>query len=146
MMLNIPLNKQAGGIACPPSLVVEPRLDAARALAAVDDVGRQVGALVHPRRVRLRADVLHPAVTHLVLRQVGREQKVPQLVAETAEEGRKMHSPRRLCLNSHGERGKRSSPSGKISKFARRQGSCVLSLLTNQKQGVCFSSSRCIER
>ena len=112
-MLNIPLNKQAGGIACLPSLVVEPRLDAARALAAVDDVGRQVGALVHPRRVRLRADVLHPAVTHLVLRQVGREQKVPQLVAETAEEGR---CTRRLCLNSR----KRRPPPGKISNFARR--------------------------
>ena len=93
MMFNVLLNKQAGGIACFPFLVVEPRLDAARTLAAVDDVGRQVGALVHPRRVRLRADVLHPAVTHLVLRQVGREQKVPQFVAETAEEGRKMHSP-----------------------------------------------------
>ena len=72
---------------------MEPRLDAAGALPAVDDVGRQVGALVHPRRVRLRADEL--AVNYVVplaVRLVVRQQKVPELVAETAERKRTMHS------------------------------------------------------
>ena len=72
---------------------MEPRLDAAGALPAVDDVGRQVGALVHPRRVRLRADEL--AVNYVVplaVSLVVRQQKVPELVAETAERERTMHS------------------------------------------------------
>ena len=81
---------------------------------------------MHARRVRLRADEL--SHVPLALRLVVGQQKVPELVAETAERG---YDALKLCLNSPfplqvpppvaslRHRKRSPSPSGKISKFAR---------------------------
>ena len=112
---------------------------------------------MHARRVRLRAD----EISHvpLALRLVVGQQKVPELVAETAERG---YDALKLCLNSPfplqvpppvaslRHRKRSPSPSGKISKFARHPTSLrdrvyrcnhIVSSLSIQNERTCVPHS-----